>query len=647
MSSTSHMNLFPSPHIVSYEEEELHVTKNFCIFLRDNASDIENVAATNLSKFLKCPVATGVSKAGSIYLGIKANVTHSQGYILDVKSDRITILGNDPAGVFYGAETLKQIIEEKGFNVPILHIEDWPDLRYRGLYIEDKWGPDLMSLDEWKELIDVMASLKLNFMGIGIYGCWGIQYDNQILEFVMVPFKSHPELKTPKKISFYSPTRAGSKTISYLPPMFVEDFLGELIAYGKRRNVIVRPQFNSLGHNTLIPKLHPEVSAKDESGHPTGYGFCLSHPSTYEILFSLYDEIIDKYLKPNSIDFFHVGMDEIYPRIGVDTEHPKREVDPWCKCSKCKSKPRGELLLNYLFKIIKHLVSKGINNISIWNDQLHRMNLLEEFSSQLKAKGLKEKVIVEWWHYGLRPFKNIKPELGLNRWVNPMTGYYFWTTYKSYLKNIQLMLDLGYAQGAEGVECYGVYDPAYHRNYLYLSDYAWNKTAGDLDEFKSKYSKLFSGMNFEAFDKIAKLNSLETFMNSLEHYWYTYVSSEKPYPRDYLGECLEKLKADPESKTKLKQIWDLARKSERKFEKHRNNVRPELLIILDNYIVESLKIETMAKELQMFLNDEDINKILKVHDNLMKEMERIKTPYLLPQIMRELTAIRDAFLKVR
>ena len=137
------------------------------------------------------------------------------------------------------------------------------------------------------------------------------------------------------------------------------------------------------------------------------------------------------------------------------------------------NRPREELLLNHLFRIIEHLKSKGINNISLWNDQLYRMNLLnEKFSSQFKDRRLKEKIIIEWWHYRLRPFESIKPNLGLRRWLNPMTGYYFWASYRSYLKNIQLMLNLAYAQGAEGIECYAVYDPAYHRNYLYLSNYA-------------------------------------------------------------------------------------------------------------------------------------------------------------------------------
>ena len=43
------------------------------------------------------------------------------------------------------------------------------------------------------------------------------------------------------------------------PTMFEEDFFGEIIAYAKERNITVKPLMNSYGHNTLIPRLLPEL----------------------------------------------------------------------------------------------------------------------------------------------------------------------------------------------------------------------------------------------------------------------------------------------------------------------------------------------------------------------------------------------------
>lgn len=48
--------------------------------------------------------------------------------------------------------------------------------------------------------------------------------------------------------------------------MYGEDYFGNMIAYGKTKNVEIIPLFNSLGHNTVIPRLMPEISAVNENG---------------------------------------------------------------------------------------------------------------------------------------------------------------------------------------------------------------------------------------------------------------------------------------------------------------------------------------------------------------------------------------------
>ena len=110
--------------------------------------------------------------------------------------------------------------------LPLITIRDWPQFRYRGLYVESKWGPDRMTLSDWQDLIDHMASLKLNFLGVGVYGCWNIQYDQKPTEFMMIPLRKFPDLKTPKTISYYSGREDSWKAAPYLPRMFEEDFFG-------------------------------------------------------------------------------------------------------------------------------------------------------------------------------------------------------------------------------------------------------------------------------------------------------------------------------------------------------------------------------------------------------------------------------------
>jgi len=411
--------VFPEVKEVSYKEGEIIIDEDYQIVIADDASTLEVETANGIAKRIeeltkKRLKIVKSSEAGenekSILIGTgfrdkltsKIDVSEPEGYVLEVNDKEIILCGNAPSGTFYAGETLKQLLKLEGKRLVLkkLIIKDWPDYRYRGLYVESKWGPDLMRLDDWKELIDFMAQIKLNFLDIGVYGCWVIQYENQITEFLLLPLKNYPKLKTPKTIRYYSPEKKSWVTLTYLPRMFTEDFFSEIIAYGKKRNVTVRPAFNSLGHNTLIPREYEEISAIDEDGNPTHYGFCLSNPKTLEVMFSIYDEIIDRYLKPNGIDFFHVEMDEVYASRGIDPKDPKRLVDPWCRCPQCSKKRREDLFLEYAISLIRHLSERGMNRITIWNDQITRMNLLEKFASRLKEEGLIDKVAIAWWWYG-------------------------------------------------------------------------------------------------------------------------------------------------------------------------------------------------------------------------------------------------------
>ncbi len=232
-----------------------------------------------------------------------------EAYCLDINQGDITIYANEGKGAFYGAQTLNQLIkiERNLLVLPVCKINDWPDKRHRGLFVENRYGTDRMTLHDWRKLIDYMASMKMNFLGVGVYGCWCIQYQNEISEYLYLPINKYPDLKTRRKVVYYSILNNKWETIDYLPEMYEADFFGELIKYGKSKNIIVSPQFNSMGHNTLIPRLYPEVSARDEQGKLTGFGFCTLIDKTYNVLFEIFDEIIDRYLMPNGINWFNIG----------------------------------------------------------------------------------------------------------------------------------------------------------------------------------------------------------------------------------------------------------------------------------------------------------------------------------------------------
>lgn len=438
--------------------------------------------------------------------------------------------------------------------------------RYRGLYVESKWGPDLMALDDWRHLLDEMVFLQMNSLGVGVYGCWVVQYEGRRSEFLMVPFPDHPRLQTAKTICWYSPaagTRAAARmplpgvsgaavapeaeqTLTYLPRMFEQDFFGQVVAYGKEKGIAVRPHFNGPGHSTLVPSVYPEVSSLDEQGQPTGFGYCLTSERTYDLLFSLYDSLIARHLRPHGGEWWHMGLDEVDTYAGIDESDPGRVVDPWCKCPNCAARPKSELLVDFALRSIAHLVDQGIRHVTLWHDALLKLQGYPLFKEALAARGLTERVAVQWWRYGTPPLA--VQERSLRSWVTPMAGYWSNLFHHDYGPNIRAMVNQGAEAGSEGLDAYCIYDPAYLQSYACLASLGQDPSL-DLAAFEADFGQwLFEGMPLPPAFAHARLlfdssyGPLGSLLDALLRYWWTYPAQRHVrYPRDQVAQ----LAADP------------------------------------------------------------------------------------------------------
>ena len=214
-------------------------------------------------------------------------INEASAYSVEVTENAIELTGFGDAGLYYTAVTLSQIMS--GGEVPVCTVLDWPDMASRGHYIECRYASDLMTKQDWLDAIDEMAMQKLNYFGIDLYNCWVVQYDGRVSEYLYIPIEGHPELQTTAISKYYSPKLGHWVRDEKVHPIAAEDFLGELINYGRKRGMGFSLGFSSYGHNTLIPRKNSNVSAKDEFGEPTLSGYCTSNPETYELLFGIYD----------------------------------------------------------------------------------------------------------------------------------------------------------------------------------------------------------------------------------------------------------------------------------------------------------------------------------------------------------------------
>lgn len=495
------MIVFPEPRIAELTGARFAIT-GARIVLGENPSELECYAASLIEQAagkgegVKIVMGTpGSNSAVPAMLldGLNDVPNADQGYVLSSSANEVILAAKEPLGVLYAAQTLIQMMEPDG-TVPEGRIIDWPERRYRGIFAESRWCSELMTLQDWKDAIDLLASVKFNVLNVGIANNWMIQYEHKRSEFLLVPIKKYPELQAPQSIEYYSAKKGDYVRAEYLPLMFTDDFFGDVVAYGASRGVTVYPHFNTPGHNTLIPHKIPEISSKDENGNRTGFGFCLSNPKTYEVMFDIVDEIVDRYLLPNGVTWFHLGLDEVWPILGMDEDEPTKVVSPYCQCPDCQGHEWYDQFVDYVVAMCKHLNEKGIDKVGLWHDSFVRGGKMnDELAERFRSEGIIDKVALHWWRYG-GFFDTIHPELGIESWVVPMTGYYYWTPLMDHLGNIYLAAKKAAEENAEGAESYSVYYNAYFRNYACLAEYSWNSEgAGDTDAFRSKYTQFLFG----------------------------------------------------------------------------------------------------------------------------------------------------------
>jgi hypothetical protein len=538
------------------------LAKSALKLLNDTLSRILNVCSLKETGNVK--IILTISNAPA---GVK---NQEQAYSIDISNNVVKITGFGSAGLYYGILTLKQclVFENNVLRLPCLKILDWPDLNTRGHFMESRFGSNLMELNDWKYLVDHMASMKMNQLVVSVYGCWCVQYDGKVSEYMYVPIKKYPKLRTPVTIRYYSPKNKGWIDKEKLPPMFEQDFFGELIAYGKTKGITVFPLINSYGHNTLIPAQYPEVSAIDEIGEPSLTGFCTSNPKTYELLFGIYDEIIDRYLVPNEVYSFHIGLDEVWDGLAKNAKDIFKNRSPWCKCPECSKFDRKTLFINHAIKILKHLKARGMKNIYMYHDMLigHGKRTTgdgaEDMIKALNENNLTDNVVIDWWTYSdfkdKLMFQTTRPDLGFRRTVKPWNGYYHWTLLTNPLPNIYLLAKMGNEENVEGMQSYSAWDESYDRNHNCQANFAWNFNGTEsiglmtnryiLKNFGSQYDK--ASRAFELIDLITEtrnetnkdgtpvISKHDILLRTLSYYFYSYVRIGNPYPRIFPGEAL-------------------------------------------------------------------------------------------------------------
>lgn len=288
---------------------------------------------------------------------IEDNSMPSEGYKLTIDTDKVVLRGNS-AGLFYGIQTLQQLLYVEGgkLALPALVIEDQPRFEYRGVMLDVVRY--FHSIDYLKEFIDLMAHYKLNIFHWHLTddGGWRIE------------IKKYPQLT--QRGAWRNSTQNGPNGGIHQDRVphggfYTQDQIKDLVEYASERHVTIIPEIEMPGHCMAALSVFPELSCKGESlAIPMAWGiqediFCAGNDAVFNFLEDVLSEVIS--LFPSK--YIHIGGDEA----------PKKR---WQECPKCQKRIKGEELKDeyalqsyFVHRVESFLNSKG-KQIVGWDEIL-------------------------------------------------------------------------------------------------------------------------------------------------------------------------------------------------------------------------------------------------------------------------------------
>ena len=256
----------------------------------------------------------GEGGAGSIYLTIDSSLSNlgDEGYRLIVNSNDIKISAPKPAGVFYGTQTLLQLLppeiykrakqNNKQWNIPALSIEDYPRFSWRGSHLDV--SRHFMPKEYLFKHIGLLAMHKMNVFHLHLTDDPGWR----------IEIKRYPKLtevgawRKDTMLTYDPPTFSGKPHGGF----YTQDELRELVAYAAERFITIVPEIEMPGHCTAAIAAYPELGCE---GKPIDVAPGWSGPfdvfnveeSTIEFLQNVLLEVMDIF--PST--FIHIGGDEV------------------------------------------------------------------------------------------------------------------------------------------------------------------------------------------------------------------------------------------------------------------------------------------------------------------------------------------------
>ena len=477
--------LIPKPKIISkLENNHAYILTNDCTIRFLNITN-PKILLDDLNEFLETVSNIKLNEIDANDSDVEFLKNKSQEELLDVKSEeaynleidnnQILIYSVYKKGLFYGVQTLIQLIKNSFITckipqnhikerineliLPKIEIKDIPDLKIRGLAQDISRG-QVFTVENAKRYIKILSHYKMNFYCLYMED--------------MFAHPKHPQIGK----------KRGALTCEEIK---------EIDNYAKKRFIELVPIFECLGHVDNILQ-HKEY--EDLGEFPGAHSLNISNPKIYDFLRDYISEIS----KCFSTKYFHIGCDESF------------DIGRYNSKNFIKEHGKSKVLVDFYEKVYQIAKNNGNNYVIMYDDIVRKnKNILKNLNRDL--------ILMYWDYVPKKTYPDLEKLLNAGYQVIVSPSMLNWQRNfpdnKNSTKNIYSIIKAAYKNRNNG--CLGVLTStwgdmryySFRENEIFGAilngNLAWTSLNFNKNDFINNFAFLFYGLEKNSLEKFNKM----------------------------------------------------------------------------------------------------------------------------------------------
>jgi len=388
-------SIIPRPLQMDVNEGHYKFRKHVVISAESRFANEAKYLTDILSKHVKVINNNSPSKSATTsWFIVSSNADlGAEGYQLTVNKLGVIIRASQPAGAFYGVQSLIQMLPAqllgKGsvvndLTLPYIEITDKPRFAWRGFMLDE--ARHFQGKEIVKRLLEQMAQQKMNVFH------WHLT-DDQGWRIEIKKYPLLTEIGSKRSDTQLGGWNSKKRSGEVHEGFYSQDDIREIVAYATKRHITIVPEIGMPGHASAAVAAYPELgTGRRDIEVPVVFGKMIdSYNAADEKVYQMLSDILDEVVALFPGEVIHIGGDEV-------------RFDQWKDSDEIKALMKRENLqtmadvqIYFTNRISKIIEAKGRRMMG-WNeimgDDLH--GFLKDGQTG-KAASLSKSALVHFW----------------------------------------------------------------------------------------------------------------------------------------------------------------------------------------------------------------------------------------------------------